>query len=61
MAKEAKIELRIDDTTKARIKRYATQAGYKDREFSIWARRVLSGEELHPSYTEVPARADKRG
>lgn len=53
MAKTDKIEIRVTDEQKDAMRKCALTAGYGEREFSLWVRRVLQGEELHPNYTET--------
>lgn len=53
MAKTDKIEIRVTDDEKTAMRKCANEAGYGDREFSLWVRRILQGEELHPNYTEA--------
>ena len=48
--KRTKVDFRIDAADKDRMHRFAAASNYREREFSVWARRILLGEEQHPKF-----------
>lgn len=56
MTKDTKIEIRSTEREKEQWRQYAARAGHGAREFSVWVRRILNGDEEHPKHKNVRGR-----